>query len=98
MGERVQGRPKASYFDRALVVPHVVGQGKSDSIGAAHEDDAKARQMAALYDYLGGRLKLRLLLDQGPGGFSVLESELAPNVRVPRHKHNVAQVALILEG
>ena len=54
--------------------------------------------MRDLATFLAGRLVPRVLLKQGPGGFSLTESDMAPGTRVPRHEHNLSQLAPILQG
>lgn len=83
---------KLTFFDRDETEAYVYGE--SQVISAISVPD----EVAAEQDLLAGRLITRVLLNQGPGGFSLLESEVAPGTRVPRHKHNLSQVALILEG
>lgn len=86
---------KNTFFDRAEIPVHVTGE---DGFITALNDDGGAVTMMDMRAHLAGRLRLRVLLNQGPGGYSLVESDLAPGTRVPRHKHNMAQVALVLEG
>jgi hypothetical protein len=83
---------KTTFFDREETPAFVYGESQVIA-SISVPDDVSEKQ-----DELVGRLITRVLLNQGPGGFSLLESDVAPGTRVPRHKHNLPQVALILEG
>ena len=85
---------KPSYFDREDVEAHVFGESMVTRVFDAPE------QLGGidLVSHLAGRLTTRVLLDQGSAGFSLIESDVAPGTRVPRHKHNLAQVVFIVEG
>lgn len=85
---------KISFFDRAEVESHDVAEGTITDLFDVNEG---LREMD-LNSHLAGRIGVRVLLNQGDGGFSLVESDVAPGTRVPRHKHNLAQLALILEG
>ncbi len=86
---------KTTFFDRGEIDVHVTGE---DGLVTALSNEPDSLNEMDIRRHLAGRLRLRVLLNQGPGGFSLVESDIAPGTRVPRHKHNVAQVALILEG
>ena len=84
---------RIAFFDRADVVAHVFGASLvSASIDVSDEVSS------LYYSSLAGRLTTRVLLNQGPGGYSLVESTVSPGTRVPRHSHNVPQTVLILEG
>lgn len=85
---------KPSYFDREDVEAHVFGE----SMVSELFDAPTELEGIDLLAHLAGRLTTRVLLDQGHGGFSLIESDVAPGTRVPRHKHNLAQVVFIVEG
>ena len=84
---------KTTFFDRAEIEGHVTGETMLTKL-----EDSEALGQRDMATFLAGRLVLRVLLDQGPGGFSLIESDIAPGTRVPRHKHNLGQVALVLQG
>ena len=87
---------KNTFFTRDEIPVHVTGV---DGYITAMDEEGEAGNIAMdMRTHLAGRLKIRVLLNQGPGGYSLVESDLAPGTRVPRHRHNLAQVALILEG
>ncbi|MFI5957529.1 cupin domain-containing protein [Cryptosporangium sp. NPDC051539] len=49
-------------------------------------------------EFLKGRLRNRILFDQGDEGVSLVESDVAPGTHVLAHKHNTGQLILIVEG
>lgn len=87
------GNARMAFFDRAEASPYVFGE---EMVTASIKVDETVRDI--YYASLAGRLTTRVLLNQGPGGYSLVESTVAPGTRVPRHRHNFAQVVLILEG
>ncbi len=87
-------RAKTTFFDRTEVEAFHFGESRATA-------PAIVPDSIPLNDFestLAGRLVTRILLNQGPGGFSLVESDVAPGTRSPRHKHNLDQVVLILEG
>jgi hypothetical protein len=85
---------KTSFFDRSEIEGTVFGERQLTGLITIPETigDEEFRS------FLAGRLTTRILFDQGPSGFSLSESEVAPGTHVLRHKHNVPQLILILEG
>ncbi len=91
--EGTENSQRITFFDRADNPGVVFGEHMVTASVSVPEE------LGTLYNSaLANRLTTRVLLNQGPGGFSLVESEVAPGTRVPRHNHNLPQVALIIAG
>lgn len=85
---------KTSFFDRNEIEGIVFGERQLTGLITMPDTISDEEYRS----FLAGRLTTRILFDQGPQGFSLSESEVAPGTHVLRHKHNVPQLILILEG
>jgi hypothetical protein len=90
----IETKAKTAFFDRSDNEPVVFGEqqltGKM-TVPAPITDEQYR-------EFLAGRLANRVLFNQGPDGFSLIESDVAPGTHVLRHKHNLPQLILIVEG
>lgn len=87
---------KGLFLERAEIPAYVASMG---GYVTAMDQEGEAGNIAMdMRTYFVVRLKKRVFLDQVPGGFSLVKSNLIPGTRLLRDKLNPAKGDLVLGG
>jgi quercetin dioxygenase-like cupin family protein len=99
-GARTTKSDRTTFFDGDQIPFFDPTEGSTTDLNAVSDVPESVRGKVDLNEYLGnGTIQIQILLNQtDANGYSLQGVKYPPNAYIPRHRHDVDQVVLVLEG